>query len=249
MVDSQIQQNKSVASSKKLPSSTSTHTPFQHSALVSSEPALLSLVLCSLRRSIFPLPFLLDFQLMTHQTLDKKPKGDGTTPAPAPMTTMELLKAPGVGIVLALYGHVMLLGLAYTAGMPLSALPSPLFPMTQIPLTFFPPVCPVFWFTSPEKGGYGFTPIQISMFLGGIGISQGLWLLVAFPILHKRFGTGNILRVCYILWPIFFVAAPMCNLFLRWGGPWRTVFWIVGPTLQIGGSGVSMAFSESCFSQ
>ncbi|KAF8847206.1 MFS general substrate transporter [Acephala macrosclerotiorum] len=157
--------------------------------------------------------------LFIKETLDKKPKGDGTAPAPTPMTTMELLRAPGVGIVLALYGHVMLLGLAYTA------------------------VSPVFWFTSPEKGGYGFTPIQISMFLGGIGISQGLWLLVAFPILHEKFGTGAILRVCYILWPMFFVAAPMCNLFLRWGGPWRTVFWIVGPTLQIGGSGVPMAFT------
>ncbi len=106
-------------------------------------------------------------------------------------------------------------------------------------------VCPVFWFTAPELGGYGFTPIQISMFLGGIGISQGIWLLVAFPYLQRRFGTGAILRACYIAWPIFFVAAPICNLFLRWGGKWETAFWIVSPTLQIGGSGVSMAFSKS----
>ncbi|KAE8449021.1 hypothetical protein EG329_008609 [Mollisiaceae sp. DMI_Dod_QoI] len=157
--------------------------------------------------------------LFIKETMEKKVKGDDATPTPAPMTTWELLNSPGVGIVLALYGHVMLLGLAYTA------------------------VCPVFWFTAPELGGYGFTPIQISMFLGGIGISQGIWLLVAFPYLQRRFGTGAILRACYIAWPIFFFAAPICNLFLRWGGKWETAFWIVSPTLQIGGSGVSMAFT------
>jgi hypothetical protein len=31
------------------------------------------------------------------------------------MKTLEIIKSPGVGIVLALYGHVMTLGLAYTA--------------------------------------------------------------------------------------------------------------------------------------
>jgi len=33
------------------------------------------------------------------------------------MSTLELIKAPGVAIVLLLYAHVMLLGLAYTAGL------------------------------------------------------------------------------------------------------------------------------------
>jgi hypothetical protein len=32
------------------------------------------------------------------------------------MTTWELLKAPGTGIVLYIYAHVMLQALAYTAG-------------------------------------------------------------------------------------------------------------------------------------
>ena len=38
------------------------------------------------------------------------------------MSTLELIKAPGVAMVLLLYGHVMLLGLAYTAGLLLSSL-------------------------------------------------------------------------------------------------------------------------------
>lgn len=105
-------------------------------------------------------------------------------------------------------------------------------------------VCPVFWFEPPHLGGYGFSSIQIAGFLAGIGISQAIWLLLVFPPLQRKYGTGAILRVCYYFWPIFFAAAPMCNQFLRWGGGWRTVFWIVAPTLQIGGSGVSMAFSK-----
>lgn len=33
------------------------------------------------------------------------------------MSTLEILKSPGVGTVLFIYGHFMLLGLVYTAGM------------------------------------------------------------------------------------------------------------------------------------
>jgi hypothetical protein len=53
--------------------------------------------------------------LLHLQTLERKAKGD-QSPAEAPMSTMELIKAPGVAMVLFLYAHVMLLGLAYTAG-------------------------------------------------------------------------------------------------------------------------------------
>jgi hypothetical protein len=113
-------------------------------------------------------------------------------------------------------------------------------------------VSPVFWFTSPSLGGYGFTPLQISYFLAAIGVSQAIWLLIFFPPLQRRFGTGGVLRACLIAWPIFFTSAPLCNAFLRWeehggGGGWRTLFWIVAPTLQLGGAGVAMAFSASCF--
>jgi hypothetical protein len=49
------------------------------------------------------------------QTLKRKAKGDEASSEPL-MTTWEVLKSPGVGVVLYLYAHVMLLGLAYTAG-------------------------------------------------------------------------------------------------------------------------------------
>jgi hypothetical protein len=49
------------------------------------------------------------------QTLKRKAKGDEIS-IEQPMTTWEVLKAPGVGVVLYIYAHVSLLGLAYTAG-------------------------------------------------------------------------------------------------------------------------------------
>ncbi len=49
--------------------------------------------------------------------------GSGALVEP-PMTILELVKAPGVAYVIYLYGHVMLLGLAYTAGMYSSPSPS-----------------------------------------------------------------------------------------------------------------------------
>lgn len=54
--------------------------------------------------------------LIYGQTLEKTSRDDNAAPPPAMMSIGELLKAPGVGIVLALYGHAMLLGVAYTAG-------------------------------------------------------------------------------------------------------------------------------------
>lgn len=93
--------------------------------------------------------------------------------------------------------------------------------------------------------------MQISAFIGSIGISQGIWLLLVFPPLQARYTTRGVLNGCLTLWPIFFAAAPLCNWFLRMaeasedGKAWRTAFWIVAPVLSIGGSGVAMGFSKS----
>jgi hypothetical protein len=108
---------------------------------------------------------------------------------------------------------------------------------------YLPLVSPVFWFTSVELGGYGFSPMQISMFIASIGVSQATWLLLVFPPLQHRIGTGGVLRLCLIAWPIFFVSAPLCNVFLRHN--WTVAFWTVAPVCQVAGSGVAMAFSES----
>ncbi|TVY80317.1 Efflux pump azaK [Lachnellula suecica] len=160
---------------------------------------------------------LCGFLIKEASTLFRKSENNCSTAVAPPMSTLEIIKSPGVGVVLFIYGHVMLLGLAYTA------------------------VMPVFWYTSPANGGYGFSTLQNSAFLAAVGISQSIWLLFIFPPLQRKFGTGGILRGCLYAWPIFFASAPIANLFLRKG--WTTAFWILTPILQIGGSGVAMAFT------
>jgi MFS family permease len=134
-----------------------------------------------------------------------------------PMSTLEVIKAPGVLPVLGIYTHTMLLGLAFTA------------------------VFPVFMFTQPSLGGFGFSIQMISILLAVAGASQALWILLAFPPLQRTFSTGWVLRVCAYSWPVFFAMYPLGNEFLRRG--WTVPFWILVPINNIGGSGVSMAFT------
>ncbi|CZT01904.1 related to tetracycline resistance protein (probable transport protein) [Rhynchosporium graminicola] len=156
--------------------------------------------------------------LLLKETLKRKPTtNEDGSPVGVEMTTLELAKKPGVAYVIFLYTHTMLLGLGYSA------------------------VSPLFWFTSPSLGGFGFTPRQISYFLGTIGIAQAIWLLVFFPIFHRKYGTRAILRTCYYIWPLTYMVNPLCNHFLRQS--WTTAFWIVAPIAQVLGSGVSMAFT------
>lgn len=137
------------------------------------------------------------------------------------MSTSEVLKSPGVPFVLYLFGHTMLLALAYTA------------------------VAPVFLYTSVEKGGFGFSPKFISYFLAVAGGSQALWMLLAFPALQRTIGTGSLMRLCAFVWPLMMASYPILNEFLRHG--WNKAFWIVGPIAIVIGSGVSMAFGKYHF--
>lgn len=140
-------------------------------------------------------------------------------PKPAP-STLALVKAPGVGIVLFNYGHAMLLGIAYTA------------------------IVPVFWFTQPRLGGFGFSPLQISLFMCLTGLSQAIWLLLAFPPLQHRFGTNGVLRACGIAYPFFMGAMPFLNLIMYQGTHAAEVaFWVLVPILLVIGPGVSMSFT------
>ncbi|RDW57042.1 hypothetical protein BP6252_13914 [Coleophoma cylindrospora] len=143
-----------------------------------------------------------------------KSSGDKASTDPK-MSTWELLKAPGVSMVLYLYGHTMLLTFAYTV------------------------VLPLFWFTAPELGGFGFSPRQISTFLGLAGVSQALWTLLVFPPLQHRLGTGGVLRLCALVWPIVFAVWPICSILLV--NNYMTAFWILVPTNVAVGYGVSMA--------
>ncbi|KAI0123320.1 MFS general substrate transporter [Xylariales sp. AK1849] len=155
------------------------------------------------------------------ETLKKEPKGntggENGDPKPGPKSTWQLIKSPGVGIVIYLYMHVMLLAFAYTA------------------------VLPVFWFTSVPLGGLGFTPLLISIFMGLAGFSQAFWLLVIFPPLQHRLGTNGVMRLCAVAYPFAMAVSPLMNLGLRSGA--RTLFWVLMPLFGFVAPGVSMAFT------
>jgi len=153
--------------------------------------------------------------LFVNETLDKGAlKKHGKH---GPMTTWQLLREPGVAYVLFIYGWVTLIALAFTA------------------------VAPVFWFTSPELGGFGFDERLISVFLGIGGASQAAWMLLAFPPLQHRIGTGGVMILCATAHPFFFALSPVGNWVLR--NHWKTAFWSIGPPLLVIGSGVAMSFS------
>lgn len=149
-----------------------------------------------------------------NETLKRREDGKAN-PEPV-MSTFEVLSSPGVPMVLYIFGHNILLALMYTA------------------------ILPLFMFTSVESGGLGFSDQKIALFLGIGGGSQALWMLIAFPSLQKRFGTGNLLRACGIIWPVFMAAYPIGNEFLRNG--LERPFWIAAPIIMALGSSVAMAF-------
>ncbi|KZO95896.1 MFS general substrate transporter [Calocera viscosa TUFC12733] len=134
-----------------------------------------------------------------------------------PPSMREVLSAPGVIPVLCIFEYALLLGVAFTA------------------------VCPVFFYTPVELGGFGWQPAQISLYIAGAGISQAIWLLLVFPPLTNRIGTGTLLRICAWVWPWGFVAFPLMNVLLR-HGQW-IAFWSILPIIVIPSAGVSMAFT------
>lgn len=156
------------------------------------------------------------------ETLDKGEvaEEDGVVkPTAESLSILEIIKSPGVGIVLYIYSHIMLLAFAYTA------------------------IVPVFWFTPVKLGGYGFVPYEISIMLAINGAAQALWLVVVFPPLQHRFGTNGVLRACAVAYPIFFAVCPLGNVLLRLGA--ERAFWITTPAIQAIFCGVSMAFTAT----
>ena len=114
---------------------------------------------------------------------------------------------------------------------------------TASTLTYALSVAPLFWFTRPELGGYGFSPLWISIFLGAAGALQAIWVLLIFPPLQHRIGTGGILRLCSYGFPLFYALSPATNLLLRQN--LRLAFWIIAPLLQVLASAASMSYSRS----
>ncbi|KAI1193436.1 major facilitator superfamily transporter [Nemania serpens] len=181
--------------------------------------------LSSITIGVIGLTAVLTTALFLGETLPRDAKSDdetGAAPRPPPASTWELLRAPGVGVVLYNYAHVMLLAFAYTA------------------------IVPVFWATRVGLGGLGFSSLRISIFMGLTGLSQMTWLLAIFPPLQHRIGTNGVMRLCGTAYPFFLGLMPLLNALLRLRTrAGTTAFWVVAPTLLSLGPGVSMSFTAA----
>ena len=136
------------------------------------------------------------------------------------LSIWELLKAPGVRIVLWVYSHAMFLAFTFTA------------------------IMPVALYTPVKLGGLGFGPSLIAAYMAAQGASQALWLLLAFPWLQKRIGTKGVMVVCGVTYPFMFALYILLNVFLRDGSQTGVAFfWVVGGLAVAIGPGVSMAFT------
>jgi hypothetical protein len=141
-------------------------------------------------------------------------------------------------MVLFIYAIVGVLGFAFTAG----EIKPPHLRYSNELMADSPLVLPVSWFTSIPLGGFGFSPKLISRLFALGGVSQAIWLLGVFPLLHRRIGTGGVFRVCAAAWPFLFAANPLENQVLKKG--WDPAFWSTYPVIMALGSGCAMAFSQ-----
>lgn len=152
---------------------------------------------------------------------EAEPLLDGNISKPPATDSMwSLLRSPGVIAVLYLSVHLNVLAFSYTA------------------------IVPVFWYEPVELGGFGFSSAWISIFMCLTGAAQAIWLLLIFPPLQRRTGTGGVLRGCGRVYPFFFLCCPLLNLLLRQDSHTsRVVFWVTAPVLLALGVGVSMSFT------
>ncbi|EGX89100.1 Major facilitator superfamily transporter [Cordyceps militaris CM01] len=147
---------------------------------------------------------------------------DGTKAAHQALSMRELLMAPQVAITIWVYTHFMLLAFAVTA------------------------VTPVFLFTPVAIGGTGFSSSQISVYMAVTGASQAFWLIFAFPVLQRRWGTKDLLKACATAYQFFFGGIVLVSILLRSGSTSALAWaWAVGGCLAILGPGVSMGFTSS----
>lgn len=196
------------------------HFPYALPTLVTGSVALISGVL-SILFVEETLPAALQHNKKANADSEADPSTSNSSNGPtSDNSTRALIGSAGVIPVLYLYGHIMVLAFAYTA------------------------IVPVFWYEPVELGGLGFSSALISIFMGVTGASQAIWLLLIFPPLQKRIGTGGVLRACATAYPFFLASSPILNLLRRQETQAaKIIFWVAAPILLALGSGVSMSFT------
>lgn len=151
------------------------------------------------------------------------------------MSTWQLLKYPGVAIILIITMQTKIMAAGYTPGKN--------FPTTPSYKAERHSVVPIFWFTPVDLGGLGLSASQISFFFGAQGAAQTFWALCVTAPLHRRIGSVGIMWGCALLWGTYFFASmPVANTLIRYGHD--TAGWTVAVAGATIGAGVSMGFSK-----
>lgn len=151
--------------------------------------------------------------LTTEQTLKRGEHGETIKP----MSTGQLLRSPGVSIVLFVSLYTGAVAMAYTA------------------------VMPVYYWQKVKDGGDGLTNFQISMCIGLVGFTQAFYSLLLFPRWQTRYGTGNVMKVLYFIYPFFMALNPVPSMLRRTGH--ETAFWITRIGITVTGPVIALVFS------
>jgi MFS family permease len=145
--------------------------------------------------------------LFLQETLVRKPapsRGKDRAAPPEQGRYKMLLTKVGLFPALAIYGQVMLVASFYIA------------------------ILPVALYTPISLGGLECSPPQIAAYMGVQALGQTIWVLYAFPRMHRRLGTNAMVKMCAYVFPLLFLCFVAMNALLRRGGDASlTWFWIV----------------------
>lgn len=162
-----------------------------------------------------------------------------TVVPPSPPSGWSVVMHKEVVIVIAVYVSTFAVAFGYTQGQYLARLR--FLSSSTDELTFA--VNPLFFYTNTRLGGFGFSPLQISIWMAVAGVSQTLWMFFPFPAIQKRIGTAGTLRLCAIITPIVYATGPLLQPLRRTDAvAARIVFYAGLAALQTVGMSVAMSY-------
>jgi len=104
-------------------------------------------------------------------------------------------------------------------------------------------ILPVVLYTSIALGGWQLSQRQISIYLSSLGVFDGVWMFLVFPILQRRVGTKGILQTGSIMWPCFTGGFIVVNALLRKDAVIAAI--IVGVFMTLVGTAIGMSFTAA----
>ena len=99
---------------------------------------------------------------------------------------------------------------------------------------------PLVWSTSVESGGLGMNPATIGLWMGGYGLTNGVFQFVALPRIIGRFGPRRVFITSILCYVPIYMMFPFENLALRHSS--RGLFLTAGLLIMLQLTATSFAF-------